>query len=336
VPPSVLLGRLVAAALAAAIVAGNWDIWWHQAVGRESFWIPPHVALYLSVTAAILLGVYGWYLVREKVWRRLGLLLALIPLSAPFDEMWHRIYGVENLSSAWIIWSPPHLVLAGALIGGFVLLLPILHREKEESTRRFFVRLAFASILSVSTFLTIPLQPTDPYRVLGFWGAGITVAVPVGILLAAQSWRLGFAGATQITFFFVPIVLMRSAAGAIAAGVDLPPFASPPYWLATISFILPALSLDLTDRPEWPLWARGALAGTLLGGIYYGVYPLFTEQVFRYGASDALIAVFSSLFGGLASAGVVWAGRVGVGGERVKTGRVLQSHASGRGRRTDR
>src|SRR5687767_4161037 len=48
--------------LAAKVIGGwglGWDIRWHLMIGRDSFWIPPHVMTYFSVavTAIVALGV---------------------------------------------------------------------------------------------------------------------------------------------------------------------------------------------------------------------------------------------------------------------------------------
>ena len=102
---SIILARMVAAALFIVVLAGTWDAWWHGALGRESFWSPPHLLLYSSVIIAVALGLYGFHQFKEKRWRALALVLLLVPLSAPLDEVWHRIFGVEDLSSPLIIWS---------------------------------------------------------------------------------------------------------------------------------------------------------------------------------------------------------------------------------------
>ncbi len=122
--------------LAAKIVGGwglGWDIRWHLLIGRDSFWIPPHVMTYFSVavTAVLALGV----LVLETRAARgrprpsaahvtvAGLVgsrgfhlawwgIALTIVAAPIDDVWHRLFGIDVT-----LWSPPHLLgLAGAQI----------------------------------------------------------------------------------------------------------------------------------------------------------------------------------------------------------------------------
>jgi hypothetical protein len=45
--------------LASKIVTGwgvQWDIQWHVLIGRDSFWIPPHLMTYAGVSAAVFLS----------------------------------------------------------------------------------------------------------------------------------------------------------------------------------------------------------------------------------------------------------------------------------------
>ncbi len=51
--------------LLSKLIAGwgvQWDIQWHVLIGRDSFWIPPHVMTYAGVTLAVLVsfGVLAW------------------------------------------------------------------------------------------------------------------------------------------------------------------------------------------------------------------------------------------------------------------------------------
>src|SRR3989338_2451118 len=82
----VTLGRVLAILLFVAVLAGTWDAWWHGAIGRDSFWEPPHILLYSSILLAVILGIYGYLQTKEKRWRTLALVLVLIPVSGPFDR----------------------------------------------------------------------------------------------------------------------------------------------------------------------------------------------------------------------------------------------------------
>jgi hypothetical protein len=116
------------------LLGAFWDVAWHVEVGRDSFWSPPHLLLYLGVL--IILGASGAAL--AGAWRRGGssasggrprlpagatisMIGAGLALAAgPVDDLWHRLYGLDIT-----ILSPPHLLLAagiaiatyGALVG---------------------------------------------------------------------------------------------------------------------------------------------------------------------------------------------------------------------------
>lgn len=126
---------VVCTAAASPVVAFgvHWDIAWHRSIGRDSFWSPPHVAIY----SAAVLAMFG-ALARivpatfsESRWNgarlaggdgatlgvlgfrgSLGAFIAAwggaaMLASAPFDDWWHRAYGLDVK-----ILSPPHVVLA--------------------------------------------------------------------------------------------------------------------------------------------------------------------------------------------------------------------------------
>lgn len=241
---STLQARFIASALFTAVIAGTWDAWWHSAFGRESFYSPPHILLYISVLLAIFLGIYGWHQTKEKMWKRLATILILIPLSAPFDELWYRVFGAETLASPLIVWSPPHVILVLSIIASFFLILPILKKDENKEAQRLFGVLCFAGIFALLLFLVSPLEPFAPYHLLGFWGAGFSTAIFAGILLAVKKWIPG----TGTAFLFVGVVCILLSIGPgekIAPNIVIPPHDHPPDWLEMFSLILPALIVDL-------------------------------------------------------------------------------------------
>jgi hypothetical protein len=117
--------------LAAKMLAGwgvRWDIQWHVAIGRDSFWIAPHLMTYAGVTLVVLVsfGVLLWETARSGLRSRpmrLGLAgtrgfhvaawgIAVTVAAAPIDDLWHRLFGLDVT-----LWSPPHLLgfLGGAI-----------------------------------------------------------------------------------------------------------------------------------------------------------------------------------------------------------------------------
>jgi hypothetical protein len=123
----VLLGGKLLAAWGLA-----WDIQWHLLVGRDTFWIAPHLMMYGGITAGLLVafGVLALdtaaarrgarppgaiTIVRVTSTRGMHLAawgLALVILAAPIDDLWHRLFGLDVT-----LWSPPHLLgLLGSAI----------------------------------------------------------------------------------------------------------------------------------------------------------------------------------------------------------------------------
>lgn len=290
-----LLSRTIAAALFTAVAAGTWDSWWHGALGRETFWSPPHLLLYASVLIAIGLGVYGWYRTRERLWKRLALFLVLVPISAPFDELWHRIFGIETPASPVIIWSPPHVVLIAAIGGALLMLLPVLRNDRDRDARRLFSSLTFVSVWALLMFLATLVQPAGPYELLGFWGAGILAAILSGILLAARAWIPGIGSATTTAMFYVVLVAMNLGER-LAPGVSVPPHDHAPPWLIVFSILVPALSVDLLPRLD--NWMRGAIAGFLWSVTLYGMAWAFFEPQFQYSFAEGLTGVAAAVAGG--------------------------------------
>jgi hypothetical protein len=120
-----------ALAVTAAYIGGYWDISWHRSIGRDSFWSPPHIAIY---SCGLLAGLSSAYLiitttfgrraplraVSVSIWGFRGPLGAFISawggfamlVSAPFDNWWHNAYGLDVR-----IISPPHMLLAAGFFG---------------------------------------------------------------------------------------------------------------------------------------------------------------------------------------------------------------------------
>jgi hypothetical protein len=96
----------------------SWDIQWHMTIGRDSFWIPPHLMIYGSVLIGLALGwgvlAYEWWrgVPSTRGFRLAALGLVLVVLAAPIDDLWHRLFGLDVT-----LWSPPHLL---ALFGSAI------------------------------------------------------------------------------------------------------------------------------------------------------------------------------------------------------------------------
>jgi hypothetical protein len=128
------------------IVGVMWDISWHRTIGRDTFWTPAHLAIYLGgIVAGLTCGYLalrttfgGDQMARDEsvrfwgfraplgawvcIWGALAMLT-----SAPFDDWWHNTYGLDVK-----ILSPPHVVLAigiGAIQCG-AMLMALAHQNR--------------------------------------------------------------------------------------------------------------------------------------------------------------------------------------------------------------
>jgi hypothetical protein len=160
------------ALLLAKAVAGigvGWDIRWHIVIGRDSFWIAPHVMTYAGVAVASIVSL-GVLAAETHAARRgqtppgslriAGLVgtrgyhlawwgIALTILAAPIDDLWHRLFGIDVT-----LWSPPHLLgLAGAQINSIACLL-IAREAWPPGARTRTLALGLGGVLLFSGFQT--------------------------------------------------------------------------------------------------------------------------------------------------------------------------------------
>ena len=239
-------GVLGVVAVFAALGGVYWDVAWHVVIGREAFWIPPHLLTYagtagffLSVACALLLtarragsfratgGAGTGFLV--------GLLGSLIQVSAaPLDDLWHRMYGLDVT-----VWSPPHLMgMAGALIGIYGLACALGTGLPRDERRPFLalpetnVLLLFAAALALSMFalgsMDFQLESRDAlfYPLL----AAPLAAVP---LVAAARYIDRFGAATAVALVYGAFRLLGLW---IFVGMEAFESPGPPVFLVTAAF----------------------------------------------------------------------------------------------------
>jgi hypothetical protein len=124
-------GWLMAMATTSMAIGITWDISWHISIGRDTFWTPAHMAIYLG---GVLGGCVGGWLAFYYTFlagkaghaESVGVFGARAPLgawvaiwgavamitSAPFDDWWHNAYGLDVR-----IISPPHVLLGLGMLG---------------------------------------------------------------------------------------------------------------------------------------------------------------------------------------------------------------------------
>jgi hypothetical protein len=263
---------------AAKLIAGwgvQWDIQWHVLIGRDSFWIAPHIMTYAGVGLVVLLswGVVAWesllaarYPARATdgtAIRLLGLTatrgfhlaawgIALTVLAAPIDDLWHRLFGLDVT-----IWSPPHLLgILGAAVNTVGCLLIATEVFAAERGRRLLALSLFGAMLYGALHLVV-----DPSNLLAYRYGGVffytlaflsAVLLPVALVTTARVSNTRWAPVLVV----LVIIPMGIAGGKIAqVGFAL---------LQPVSVIQEEIAKD----PESPIAVAYAIArknGTMPG-----------------------------------------------------------------------
>jgi hypothetical protein len=244
--------------LAAKLVSGwgvRWDIQWHLLIGRDSFWIPPHLMTYAGVSAVVLLsfGVLLWETGRggrrrAETRQVLGLVgtpgfhvaawgAAIIVAAAPIDDLWHRLFGLDVT-----IWSPPHLM---GFLGGLVSTVGALVIAREVYPAESRARLA--ALVIGGAWLYGALHPViEPALLLAYRHGGVRFhaygVLAAGLLPLALIPAARLAGRRWAPAALVVVLLLAQAAGGQIARAG---FA----WLEPE----PAIEAAIAADPESPI-----------------------------------------------------------------------------------
>jgi hypothetical protein len=254
---------------AACILIGiMWDISWHSTIGRDTFWTPAHVVIYLGGTLGGLIG--GWLAFKTtffgtpeergasvRLWGMRAPLGAWVAIwgalamltSAPFDNWWHNAYGLDVQ-----IISPPHSVLAAGMyhvvVGGWLLVLSLQNRSAGEgNVQGSFLFVAGGGILLgmaavMVTEKSFPnLQHTATYYQVS---CGLYPALMVGLARAAR-WR--WPATTMAAIYTGLMLVMIWVLPLFKATPKLAPIYNPVTHMVPPAFphllIVPALGIDL-------------------------------------------------------------------------------------------
>jgi hypothetical protein len=290
----------VAALAATSIVVGViWDISWHRTIGRDTFWTPAHMAIYLGGLLAGLSG--GWQILRAtfggpiaesgvRIWGFRGPLGAWISVwgavamltSAPFDDWWHNAYGLDVE-----ILSPPHVLLGLGMIaiqiGSLVMLLSLQNRASSESQHSLAVLFAYAAgalLLMVSTMFMTESLPNNQHRV-GFYRIS-AIAYPLFLVAVARASRLRWPATTAAALFMalglamtwiLPLFPARPLLGPIFNPIDRMVPAPFPLLL-----VVPALAVDyLMSRVKGRDWLLALALGIAFVGVFFVVQWRFSD-----------------------------------------------------------
>jgi len=284
---------------ATCIVIGIlWDISWHRTIGRDTFWTPAHLAIYLG---GLLGGLScGWLVVKTTffgsaderaaavrcwgLWGPLGAWVIIwgafaMLISAPFDNWWHDAYGLDVQ-----IISPPHSILAGGMyavtLGAMFL---VLRQQNISGAAPAPGRgmLAYSAGVLVALVATMVIEYSFPnHQHTGLFykiSCGIYPLVLVGIARATRlRWAstaiaLAYMGVIAGMAWILPLFPGRPLLGPIYNRVDhMVPLPFP------LLLVAPAIALDLLRN--WigasRGWKRDGLLSLLSGAAFFIVFLL--------------------------------------------------------------
>ena len=230
----------------------QWDIAWHLRIGRDSFWIAPHLMTYTGVTLMVLTS---WGMLAWSSWRALGgarepgalrvagftgtrgwhlaaWSIALTVLAAPIDDLWHRLFGLDVT-----LWSPPHLLgLLGAVLNAMAGWLVAQEIYPAGSRARRVAVVAAAGLVAggLSVAVGPGIRIAYTYGGVRFFTYAILAALLLPMALVVVARLSGLRAAPLLA------LLVMAAIGATGGVVARAGFA----WLQPVSYIEEEIAKD--------------------------------------------------------------------------------------------
>src|SRR5258706_6380392 len=277
-------------------VGSLWDISWHKSIGRDSFWTPAHVLIYLC---GVIAGLTCGYLILSttfgsnsaaraaavRVWGFRGPLgaflcawggIAMIS-SAPFDDWWHNAYGLDVK-----VLSPPHVVLMFGFIairfGTLLFIVGQLSRARGRSRAILngLLLYTFMAIMAISlgafqeTTIRSNMHSARFYLV-------VSLAIPLWMAtvsaVSSNRWACTAVAAIYtayyITFIWIlPLFPAEPKLGPVHQAVTR--FVPPDFPLLLIA---PALAIDLLQGSfsGWSKWRHAVVGGCVFLAAFVAV-----------------------------------------------------------------
>ena len=283
-------------AVTSVTIGGQWDISWHSSIGRDTFWTPAHMAIYLC---GVLSGIAFGYVILHTTFSKnsplaessvhiwgfrapLGAFIAswggiTMLTSAPFDNWWHDAYGLDVK-----IISPPHIVLFmgiyAVILGTMVLISGQMNRASGELQQKLRWIFLYTTGVMLTVLMIMLLEKTSrPYLHNADAYLVLAALTPLPLTVGARATRMRFA-ATAIAgvYTFVNIALIL-----ILPLFPAEPKLGPVYQQVThfippqfpILLIVPALALDLLWQRtrNWSAWKSALISGAVYVGVLLAV-----------------------------------------------------------------
>ena len=286
---------------ATAIVIGlQWDISWHETIGRDTFWTLAHIVIYIG---GIIGGLTGGILVLRasfggpsplrdasgKVWGFRGPLGAWVCVwgavamltSAPFDDWWHNAYGLDVQ-----IISPPHMVLAAGffstIFGAMFLLAARQNRTKSEVALNIMYAYTGGVLILMLVILTMEYMFPNKQHSQEFFNVS-AIVFPFALTMIGKSSGLPWPATTASLIFTIHRLLIIWVLPLFPGEPQLAPiyreithFVAPPF---PPLLIVPSVAIDyiLKKADLKNDWLAAGLCGVFFAGIYFLVHWPFAE-----------------------------------------------------------
>jgi hypothetical protein len=282
-----------AAAVTSAYIGGYWDISWHRSIGRDSFWSPPHLAIY---ACGVLAGLASAYLivtttmdhraplrrVSVRIWGLHAPLGAFICawgglamlVSAPFDDWWHNAYGLDVK-----IISPPHMVLAagffGINFGTVMLMLAFLNRAGDAARRPLRRLFLYVGAMAVCESLLLKLEYISRGEMHTAFFYGVVLFGTLGILTALRvasrhRWGCTILASVYTAFGIAFLWVLPLFPAAPKLGPVYHPVTHFIPWEFPLLLIVPAFAADLLLQ-RTASW-RPLLQAPAVALVFFGIF----------------------------------------------------------------
>lgn len=283
-------GYLLAVAITSITIGLIWDISWHTTIGRDTFWTPAHMAIYLGASMGGFVG--GWLAIkytfllgpeREGVtvcifgaraplgaWVAIWGAIAMIT-SGPFDDWWHNAYGLDVK-----IVSPPHAVLGlgmfGISIGALLLVLSRQNQRQDNSGSGLFVYVGGVFLVLGAVFITETTLPNHQHGRLFYLACSLVF--PMRLVAMSRAGKCSWPATRVALVYMLVQCLMMWILPLFPAQPMLAPIYNPVTHMVPPAFplllIFPAIVIDLVlgkvrSRGGWLKTLALALG---LGGLF--------------------------------------------------------------------
>jgi hypothetical protein len=244
-----LLFAMFLLASVATLLGTYWDDSWHTYKGRDHFWIPPHIMIYVPISlagSALVCWALAEALQRgaSAVLRdpavRLALIAPGVTLAAgAVDSTWHKTFGRDAVT-----WAPPHMLGIFGVLALFVAMLALL-AQRGGSWVPFARAMSSGGVVIAATILVIEYEMDVPQFDERYY-------LPALCLV------------TTVAFWLVRTIVARRWAATVAAIAHLGLMLLVVVWLALLGYdvpiipllVMPALVFDAAAERRWPAWLR--------------------------------------------------------------------------------